>query len=145
MIKHFSVAFILFSCFLIAGCSKNVGMTGTVTFSDDNSPLTVGTICFQSDSIFSRGKMTSDGKFVIGSKEEADGLPKGDYVVFFSGATEQDGTDESGMPVYKSVIDLKYTTPEETPLKVSVTGKQKLDLKVDRPSGDTKVAPSLTK
>ncbi|MDO4587409.1 MAG: hypothetical protein Q4C95_08945 [Planctomycetia bacterium] len=144
MIKHFSVAFILFSCFLIAGCSKNVGMSGTVTFSDDNSPLTVGTICFQSDSVFSRGKMKPDGTFVIGSEKEADGLPKGEYVVFFSGATEQDGTDDSGMPVFKSVVDLKYTTPEETPLKISVAGKQKIDLKVDRPSGDMKVAPNLT-
>ncbi len=87
--------------------------------------------------------MKEDGSFVIGSLKESDGLPKGDYVVYFSGATEQDGTDASGMPKFKSLLDIKYTSPEATPLKVSVTGKQKIELQVERPEKDEYMSAKL--
>ncbi|MBR4753173.1 MAG: hypothetical protein IK077_15590 [Thermoguttaceae bacterium] len=140
MNKHLLFAALLL-CFV--GCSKNVGMSGKVTFSDDGSPLTTGMICFQSATALSRGHMKEDGTFVIGSLKESDGLPKGDYVVYFSGATEQDGTDASGMPRFKSLLDLKYTSPEETPLKISVNGKQKIELQVELPETDTFITPKL--
>jgi len=127
----------------VVGCGKNVGMTGKVSFSDDGSPLTKGTICFQSATALSRGQLKEDGTFVIGSEKEADGLPKGDYSVYFSGAVEVDGTDAAGMPRAKSLIDMKYTTPEQTPLKISVTGKDKLDLKVDRPEKDEYITAKI--
>jgi len=140
----------VYKCLLLAtltlcvvGCGKNVGMTGKVTFSDDGSPLTSGTICFQSATGLSRGQMKEDGTFVIGSEKEADGLPKGDYSVYFSGAVEIEGTDDMGMPKAKSLVDMKYTSPESTPLKISVTGKDKLDLKVDRPEKDEYVTATV--
>ena len=127
----------------VVGCGKNVGMSGKVTFSDDGSPLTKGTICFQSSTGLSRGQMKEDGSFVIGSLEEKDGLPKGDYVVYFSGAVEEDGVDASGMPKAKNLLDSKYTTPDATPLKISVTGKQKIELQVERPEKDEYVSAKL--
>ncbi|MBQ9812798.1 MAG: hypothetical protein IJM54_05745 [Thermoguttaceae bacterium] len=137
--------YLLFAALLlcVVGCGKNVGMTGKVTFSDDGSPLTKGTICFQSATGLSRGQMNEDGTFVIGSFKKSDGLPKGDYVVYFSGAVEQDGVDASGMPKGKSLIDLKYTTPEDTPLKITVKGRQKIELQVERPETDTFMTPKL--
>ena len=117
MNKHLLFAALLL-CFV--GCSKNVGMSGKVTFSDDGSPLTTGMICFQSATALSRGHMKEDGTFVIGS-----------------------GTDASGMPRFKSLLDLKYTSPEETPLKISVNGKQKIELQVERPETDTFITPKL--
>jgi len=127
----------------VVGCSKNVGMSGKVTFSDDGSPLCKGTICFQSATGLSRGQLKEDGTFVVGSLKEKDGLPKGDYSVYFSGAVVPDGADSTGMPKAKSLIDMKFTSPEETPLKITVTRKDKLDLKVDRPEKDEYVTAKI--
>ena len=43
---------VLLVFFVSVGCSKNVGLRGKVTFSDDGSPVSVGTVAFLKDGLY---------------------------------------------------------------------------------------------
>ena len=70
---------------LFAGCSGNVGLKGTVTFLDDDSPLTVGTVALLKDGKIARGDIKPDGTYVVGFESERDGLPPGTYQIYILG------------------------------------------------------------
>ena len=120
---------------LIVGCgSKNQPLTGTVTFSDDGSPLKTGVVVMQSNNQEARGTIEADGSFVMGFASEKDGIPKGEtYKVTIVNAMEVTGKDGSGMPIKTSLIDPKYNSPDTSGLTFTSDGKNKtMDLKVDR-------------
>ena len=82
------------SLLLLAGCNDGkVGLRGKAVFSDDGSPVPVGTVCFETDNYFSRGDLSPDGTFVVGSLKQTDGLPSGTYRVYITGATKVIGQD----------------------------------------------------
>ena len=120
---------------VFVGCSGHVGLSGKVTYSDDDSPLTVGNVVFKKGGLVSWGKLQSDGTYVIGSVSEADGLPPGVYQVYVSGAERVvvPGNEDRGIPdEMESLIDLKYTTAETSELTVEVKRSTKFDFQVDR-------------
>ncbi|MCL2117883.1 MAG: hypothetical protein FWH27_05585 [Planctomycetaceae bacterium] len=121
------------------GCSSgNVGLKGTVVFTDDKTPVPNGIICFDSGTINARGTIKSDGTFVMGSLKETDGLPPGDYRVFFIDVQEQTGErtgapGDASEPVYTSLIDSKYLSPDRSGLTANVTKDTKtLSFELDR-------------
>ena len=140
--KFHSQFFSLVFCLLLAsffGCGKNVSMGGKVTFSDDNSPLTVGTVCFATDTFYARGKLDASGNYTLGFDQPGNGLPKGEYKVYIADATVPTGSyktdDGEEMAIYSPVIAEKYTTKGATDLKVTVDGSTRtFDFKVDRAS-----------
>lgn len=121
-------------CFLMVGCEKGfVGMGGQVTYSDDGSPLETGTVTFVSETFQARGDIKENGKYVIGSFSEKDGLPPGNYQIFISNAEiyEKTGGESQGKTI--PLIDGKYNRPETSEMTLNVDGSVKrFDFKVDR-------------
>ena len=75
--KNLRRLLILPALLLIVGCSGNVKITGTVTYSDDGAPVETGTVCFISTTsdFMSRGTITN-GTFTMSSVKADDGLPR---------------------------------------------------------------------
>ncbi|MDR1382300.1 MAG: hypothetical protein LBJ67_00420 [Planctomycetaceae bacterium] len=131
--------------FVIAGCGKNVKVTGKVTFSD-GSPLTVGTIYFTNGTVSAYGKINGNGAYKLGMIKEGDGIPPGSYQIYFTGATQPSGdpklqqTDEDGKPYAPQVLVIapKYSTPEKSGLSCEVKGVMKHDITIEKPGPNYK-------
>ncbi len=124
----------------VVGCSGNVKVGGTVVFSDDNTPVEAGQINFVSKSgdFQARGTI-EDGKFQVTSIKPNDGLPKGDYDVYFTAIetiTKESVTLPNGdttEPETAPAIDLKYLSASTSGISQSITGPVKdLEFKLDR-------------
>ena len=126
----FSLAACFF--FVVAGCSQNVPLGGKVVYSDDDSPLTVGEVCLETENFTARGALGSDGTYTIGSLKDTDGLPPGTYLVSIFGATRTEmGAD--GMPISIPLIDRKFFRGATSGLTVEAkAGNRRFDFKVDR-------------
>ena len=88
------------------GCNSKVPMGGKVTFSDNQSPLTVGQVSFRSDTVNAFGCLTSDGTYILGTNKEMDGIPKGTYRVTIEHAVESTSTGS----VRHLIVPLNETT-----------------------------------
>ena len=112
-----------------AGCSKNVGLKGTVKF-DDGQPVPSGIVCFVTDSYMARGNIVN-GEFKMSSTKEGDGLPPGDYKVYFTGIEVPVGesveTADGGMsePTMVSAIAPKYDSADTSELTQKVDASTK--------------------
>lgn len=128
---------ILATAAFCVGCSGNVKLTGTVSYSDDGAPVKSGTICFVSGETQGRGNIV-DGKFETSFGDEA-GLPPGDYQVYFVGVEEvvrESETLEDGSvtdPVTAPSIDPKYLSAETSGLTQKIDKSTKtVEFKLDR-------------
>lgn len=109
--------FFVFALTLTLGCgSSKESLSGKVTF-EDGKPLEMGTVCFLRDDFLARGDIQSDGTYVVGSTESADGLPAGTYQVYIDGAVVEDLDAPAGV---SSLIDEKMTSPETSELTCDV-------------------------
>ena len=132
--KRSFTSYISLFLLVFTGCGGGkVPLSGTVTFSDDGSPLTVGYVCFETDTYLSRGMLSSKGTYNTGSISEKDGIPPGTYRVYISGAMRAIGVDKSGEPVYESLIDERFGNGATSGLTVTIpTPNRKFDFRVDR-------------
>lgn len=106
-------------CF--AGCGKNIKAIGTVKF-DDGTPLTTGTVTFQSNLLYS-GNIASDGTFQLGGTKEGSGLPPGSYKV---SVEAYNGTTP--------LVAEKYLTAQSSGLTVDVSDNNRnIEIVVERP------------
>ena len=125
------------------GCGTgNVPMGGTVTFSDNGDPLEVGTIVFTDGKQQARAELGPGGKFNLGFVKANDGLPKGSYKVYISGAIKREDRDvpnpRPGVLYFTEtqLIDLKYERPDSSGLTFIVDGTTKTTtFSVDRATG----------
>ncbi|MDR0610404.1 MAG: hypothetical protein LBG58_09865 [Planctomycetaceae bacterium] len=63
--KNLIIAVVLFcTAVCIAGCSRNVGLSGKVTF-PDGTPLTVGDVYFETDTFLAHGTIGKEGAFGV--------------------------------------------------------------------------------
>ena len=136
------------ACFaIVAGCSQNVKVTGKVTF-EDGTPLTMGRVCFQTETMFADGPLKEDGTYTLGSLGENTGLPKGTYQVFISGATTPPqlgagmGMNPGGGPGASTIgsytpgtplINKKFTDRMTSELTCEVSGKTEYNITVTPP------------
>ncbi|MDR1480373.1 MAG: hypothetical protein LBJ00_15665 [Planctomycetaceae bacterium] len=125
----FCLALMVLSVF--AGCnSAKVELSGKVTYTD-GTPLTVGEVCFETDTYMARGSLKADGTYTVGSFSEKDGLPKGTYRVYISGADKL-VAESDGMQLPQSLIDEKYRQSTTSGLMVNVpTIDGKYNIKVE--------------
>jgi len=124
--KHYSILILLVLLF-VAGCSKQVGMMGTVVFSDDGSPVPFGNVILSTPTFQSRGELNKQGQFAMGTFGTNDGLPPGTYTVHIV-AVETLGDSSS-----YSWIDPKYSSAQSSGLEITVTKAIKdYEIKVDR-------------
>ncbi|MDR1957844.1 MAG: hypothetical protein LBQ54_02170 [Planctomycetaceae bacterium] len=130
------------SIVLLAGCNRNVKLGGKITFADNGEPLTVGTVGFTDGQFVARSSIDKEGLFQLSWLGEKDGIPKGEYKVFITGANRyEEGTvDEDGDGKFELIafrmIHPKYEKWQTSGLSVKVDGSAKsFDFKVDRPEG----------
>lgn len=117
----------------IVGCGKGyVPMGGTVTFSDDGTPLTKGTVCFEQGPHYARGTIDEQGRYTLGFDKPGSGLPKGTYNVYVTDVMVEDGVIESSSsmgtstrPKYRNLVDPKYNSAVTSGLTVVVDGSSK--------------------
>jgi hypothetical protein len=131
-----TIFFLLLIILVISGCGKNVGLSGKVTFSDDNSPLTFGEVCFRTDTFLARGTLKNDGTYTVGSLTKTDGIPPGVYQVYITGAVKELGLVNIGTnketTIIEQLIDEKYGNPEKSGLTVEVKKSTTFNIQVDR-------------
>ena len=130
-----SVYALLFLLLLLSGCSENVSLTGKVSFSDDKTPLTKGTVIFENDQFVAKGDVSADGTYVVGSYSQKDGIPKGTYQVYVTGTSVEsfvDGRDGQPVRVITYMVDPKFESPSRSGLVVDVDKKTVYDFSVDR-------------
>ncbi len=139
-------------CFIISwvllafvGCGRNCPVRGKVTFSDNGSPLTQGTIVFDNGKENGRAEINPDGSFVAGLQKPGNGLTKGTWNVSILGAETRVEAKAVKQPLgglsipmtpesIILLIDEKYKRPETSGLSVTVDGSvSEFELKVDRP------------
>ena len=77
---RYSAAVLLLVCLFTFGCSRNVKVTGTVTYSDTGEPVKLGMVIFTGDKEAGRGTIT-DGKYSVGLIKDGEGIPRGTYTV----------------------------------------------------------------
>lgn len=121
----------------VTGCgdANRVNVRGTVTFSDDGSPLTRGIVCFDNDTIMARGTITPDGNYAIGVEKDGRGIPPGSYKVSIFFAQEEIPGGAMYAPRYKELIDGKYASRNTSGIELVVEpSTTRFDIKVDRPA-----------
>lgn len=137
MLKRFS-ALLIFVVLAFAGCSGKSSVTGKVTY-DDGSPLTRGSVCFQTDKYFAEGPLQSDGSYTLGALKAGEGVPPGTYQVFINGAIIPPDLSGRGDSVVTSfdapefLVDNKFTSPLSSGLTCTVKGKTVFDITVSKP------------
>ena len=77
---RYSTAVLLLLCLVAFGCSPNVKVTGTVTFSDTGEPVKFGTVIFAGETEAGRGTI-KDGKYSVGLSKDGEGIPPGTYTI----------------------------------------------------------------
>ena len=120
------------------GCSNYLKVSGTVTF-DDGEPLTVGSVCFRSESNTFHGKIDKNGYYSPGGLKEGEGIPYGNYEVWISGTDwsepipTRDGSEPSNFKIFSTVAS-KYTSPNPNGLTFEAKkgGPRKFDIVVER-------------
>ena len=118
---------------LTIGCSGNVSLSGKVTYSDDGSPVPIGTVAFLKDGKIARGRIKEDGTYIVGFEKETNGLPPGMYEVFISSADKIIGKDSEGENIFEPLIDAKYTSSETSGLTLEVSASTKVyNIEVER-------------
>lgn len=146
--KKFFFPMLTVSLILLIGCSNQVRVSGKVTF-DDGSPVTAGKVIFENDAFFQAvGQIKPDGTYRLGSYDLADGVPRGNYKVYITGAVSAEersvstraqtgeksmGKSSVSMPVFTKLIHSKYEKPETSGLTCDVKKSTIYDIKVERP------------
>jgi hypothetical protein len=138
MTKKLLLSFAFVGVAFMFGCSDLRPLSGTVTFSDDGSPLTAGAVFFETPTYSARGTIGPDGRYVVGSMRATDGIPIGTYQVTIRGAEDVVSTerpDGTWIERRTALIDAKYQDPDTSGLTFTVDGTRNtrtFDIQVER-------------
>jgi len=136
---------IVFFPFFIGWYGNNYPLKGKIAY-EDGTPLTKGTLNFASETSLSRAKIQSDGSYVVGTLKETDGIPKGKYKIYITGAEEpiaaktQTKKDSMGNTIEsmggtRQLVEIKYMTRNNTPLECEIPmPKNRLDITLEKPA-----------
>ena len=153
MKTRFTLILCGFILVVLPGCgNQQVQLSGKVTFSDDGSPLTVGTVNFINGSFQSRAPLQPDGTYTVGTYKANDGLPPGKYKVFVAGAVKVIGETAAaggsgqgglvgmagGMPITEPLIDPKFAAEASSALEFEAGSAKTFNFTVDRYVGTQK-------
>lgn len=131
--KNFCILLLLSVLVVLSGCGNKVRLSGTVTFSDDGSPVPTGKVCFEQGDFFASGDIQPDGTYTVGTNTSNDGIPPGTYQVYVGAAVKEVERLESGDAVTVPLVAEKFTGPTTSGLTIEVTRSTKnYDFQVDR-------------
>ena len=130
----------LLFCAVLTGCSKNVRVTGRVTF-PDGTPLTTGSIYFTDDFVLGRSDLDKNGEYSLHTFRKNDGIPKGVYQVYITGAFAfvGGGTEHKSefgtfsLDNIDMLIDMQHTNPDTSGWVFDVQKKSVINLTVYPP------------
>lgn len=135
--------FVVLSVLSFAGCSRNVQVKGKVTFADDQSPLTIGTVILQNETHTAKGNIKPNGTFQVSSVKKNDGLPPGIYQVGIIGAMVTPESENSSTlledlepqktPIVSQLlINPKYLNPQTSGIVFDTSKDKELNIVVER-------------
>jgi len=125
-IHHLGISFCVVLLFCVSGCG-DPQITGTVKFSD-GTPLTGGMVVLQNDTGQGIGELRHDGTFTVYQYRPGDGLKRGKYRGYVTGAVV---TDDQGRT--SSLIPDKYTDRETSGIEYDSTiHKGKLNIVIEK-------------
>ena len=132
--KNNIVLILSISLLFSVGCGQNVRVTGKVTF-EDGSPLTKGVVIFNAGATESKAPIEEDGSYTVGTLKSNDGLPRGTYRVYITGASLFPGINAKGAPLGPVVhlVDTKFAAPETSGLTCEVKGSMTHNITVTPP------------
>ncbi|MGL4944604.1 MAG: hypothetical protein ACRC46_15595 [Thermoguttaceae bacterium] len=138
------------SLVFVVGCSQNTVVKGTVKF-EDGTPLTKGTIVFESATTRVSSPLTAKGEFTLGGVTVNDGVPPGTYKGWFIGTFADSASTSGGgagrhaapraMPKQIPLIDQKYFEGATSGMTLEIakgSGAIKRDIVVEKPSAGKK-------
>ncbi len=115
----------MLSCLLFTGCG-DPSVTGTVKY-NDGSPVTVGTVVLQNEKSQGIGDLQPDGSFDLYQFKPGDGLRKGVYKGYITGAVMIDNDHRT-----THLIPEKYGNIDQAGITYdSEKNKGKLDIVID--------------
>ena len=127
---------------LLIGCSDQKQIKGKVTLLD-GTPLANGRVIFEKEGFNASGEIQKDGSYIMGTLKHNDGVPKGEYLVYVTGATKHDKTFEMKtytvdmkpttvtMPSFEPVVSKKHSSPYTTDIKCNVNKSMTFDFSVE--------------
>jgi len=131
----------------VLGCGTgNVPLKGKITYADGTS-INAGMVNFASETSLSRGKIQPDGSYTVGTLKDGDGIPKGVYKVYITGAevamdadsSKTSRKDSMGNPVqtmaaYRKLVHPKYMTTSQSPISCAIpVENNRFDIVVEPP------------
>jgi len=138
--KHLFFAIVITTAVCFVGCGKGISVNGKVTF-PDGSPLTVGEVVFQTETVMASGRIQPDGTYRLVGAKEGDGIPPNHYGVRITGACKSSiappGTLPEDVPPPIPLIDEKFEKTETSELTCDVKGAQTFNITVTAPNGKT--------
>lgn len=129
-------------CLFLSGCSDKVSVSGKVTL-PDGSPATRGQILFEKEGFVGWGEIQKDGTYRMGTIKSGDGIPRGDYGVYFTGVmkdtsqtiqgqnTSKIGSTPASLSMPIPLLDKKYDSAKTSGLTCSVTKSTVYNVTVD--------------
>ena len=124
------------------GCGTNGPLSGTVTFSDDGSPVPAGTVCFENNTRYGRGQLDQNGRYTLGFEKQGNGIPRGVYGVYVTGAQRPLGMSDEpgsvpgsrgGVMKYEELVAKKFHARRTSGITCNVDGSTRtFDFQVDR-------------
>lgn len=130
--KNITLVLLAFTFLAFAvGCGSKITVDGFVRF-EDGTPLTTGTVYFESATTTARGQLNAEGRYVLESSGTKDGIPLGNYKVYILGATDS-GYDANSQWIAKALIDEKFQSAATSGLVCDVTKKMTFDITVTPP------------
>jgi hypothetical protein len=137
MNRFISMSIYLFVLTFTACGSGLCSLRRKVTFSDDGTPIPCGIVMFDNEQTRSKGKINSDGTYIVGTLSDADGIPAGTYKVSVTGTykpAENINSNNMDVSQSESLIDAKYANASTSGLTVTVDSKNKIfDISVESP------------
>jgi len=128
----FTALFCCLALITIGGCGNSPRVQGTITY-ENGELLKEGLVVFESSTGTFFGDVRSNGTYSMGSTRNGQGIPPGEYKVYFQSAQEEIGRDEDNRPLYKDLLDSKFYSPNSSGLNCTVKGNTRFDIPVTRP------------
>jgi len=132
----FSLFVVSLLCIFATGCGGGgTSVKGKVTF-DDGTPLTVGTVIFETEMLEMIGMIQKDGTYRMSTDGKTPGIPKGEYKVAIVGAGESIGEYDpvTFNLIVRPLIDGKFRDSSLSGLTCKVDGATTFNITVTRPT-----------
>jgi len=115
----------------LVGCSRQVAVTGKVSYTDGSS-VQIGQVVFSDGKYDFRGRIDKEGNYKLGGNYEGDGIIPGQYSIYLID-TETAETDERNVTKFTKHVASKYMFAETSGVTCEVKGKMTFDFEVERP------------